>query len=178
MSKDDPVYLQDFRGIEGFDLHTDDLDAGHFTLFALDTGDWRAFFDFRMMRRYTTKLLSRATEFHTAAVVAYGAGHAGACIANLFTAYELAAKARLVVLLLQHDVPDFNKHGQTRSRINKEFKEGNVSEEFKETFNRLSQNFNPSRYDVDAVIAMPQTDELALLQNEIDLLARIAKVEI
>ena len=57
-------------------------------------------------------------------------------IDNLFNACELLAKARLITIIRMRDV---GSHGVIHSTINSWRKLGNVSDEFVDLFNKLSQ---------------------------------------
>ena len=96
VKKGDPVFLSDMRQLEGIDLEEDELDAGHFTLFWNGEG-WFASFDFRAGRAKSAEMLRLASEFLETALSAAGKGHAGACVDTLFSACELASKARLIL---------------------------------------------------------------------------------
>ena len=171
VSKGDTVNVRDLDGAEGFDLHPDERDAGHFTLFRTTNGDWRGFFDFRMWRSEAGKLLDAAAEFHAAAEFSCKNGRKRASVDNLFTACELISKAHLML----HHHPGIRaskKHTATHSAINRWSHIGNVDKNFTELFNRLSKGRNAAKYDADADIMPPSHDDVVLVEAELDALAR------
>ena len=171
VSEGDAVHLQDLDGVEGFDLGSDERDAGHFTLFYGTNGQWRGFFDFRMWRQEVGRLLDIAGEFFAAAKSSHDQGHDRPSIDTLFTACELIAKAHL--LLGQYPgIRSAKRHGATHSAINLWSRRGNVDKGFTELFNRLKEARNPVRFSTAAAIAPPSQEELALVESELRSLAR------
>lgn len=171
VSENDSVYVQDLDGVEDFDLHPDERDAGHFTLFCTTKGQWRGFFDFRMWRSEVGKLLDVAGEFLALAKFSFDKGLERASIDTLFTACEHVANAHL--MLHRHPgIRSSKKHGATHSAINRWSRLGNVDRAFTKLFNRLTKDRNPARYGIDVDVAPPSQEDLALVEAEIDALAR------
>jgi uncharacterized protein (UPF0332 family) len=128
---------------EGSELDVTDADAGHFTAVAIN-GKWLMTFDFRPNKLTAAKLVKRAGEFCVSAEHALSQQHFGPAIDNLYSACELAAKARLITSAMLKS--DAKKHGTIHSGINQWGKLGNVDREFVETFNQLTKNREPARY--------------------------------
>src|SRR5215475_9103569 len=70
--------------------------------------------------------------------------HFGPAIDNLFSACELAAKARLITSAAMSS--EVRTHGTIHSGINQWGRLGNVDAEFVEMFNKLSRNRGAARY--------------------------------
>ena len=171
VSQGDPVYLQDLDGVEGFDLGSDERDAGHFTLFCGTNGHWMGFFDFRMWRREVSELLDVAAEFLAAAKFSHGKRHARPTVDTLFTTCELMAKARL--MLAQYPgIRSSERHGATHSALNSWSHQGNVDERFTQLFNRLTRVRKHAKYGTGIDITMPSHEEISLAETELQSLAR------
>lgn len=163
------VLVEDFDGVEGFDLNPDELDAGHCTLFRTTNGQWRMFFDFRMWRREVGQLLDISAEFLAVAQVSLKNAYNRGSVDALFTACEHVAKAHLI--LHHHSRLRSSKgHSATHSAINRWFQMGNVDEGFTKLFNRLFDERNPAKYDIDVEVTPPSGDDLSLVQAEIQAL--------
>ena len=165
INKGDTVFLSDLRQLEGLDLEEDELDAGHFTLFWNGEG-WFASFDFRAGRAKSTDILRLAGEFFETAQSAADKGHAGACVDNLFSACELASKARLI--LHRSPAAKAKKHGHVHSAINKWGHLGNVDEGFLKLYNRMWKTRPAARYDGAAQVEMPSKSDLRIVGREIE----------
>ena len=165
INKGDPVFLSDMRQLEGFDLEEDELDAGHFTLFWNGEG-WFASFDFRAGRAKSTEILRLSSEFLETAQSAADKGHVGACVDNLFSACELASKARLI--LHRNPAAKTKKHGHIHSAINKWGHLGNVDAGFLQLFNRMGKARPAARYDGEAQVEMPSGSDLRIVRREIE----------
>ena len=162
VSQDDPVYMRDFLGLEDFELDPSELDAGHFTLFWLD-GQWRAVFDFRVGRAKVDNLLDAAAEFLAAARFSSEQRHARASTDNLFSASELAAKARLILVPGRRPL---KTHKAAHSALNLWSRYGNVDAQFTKLFNRLCVSRRSARYEA-AQVAPPSQEDIALVEAEI-----------
>ena len=163
--KGDAVLLSDMRQLEGLDLGEDELDAGHFTLFW--TGDgWFASFDFRAGRAKSAGMLDAAYQFLEAAQSAAEKGHARACVDNLFSACELASKARLI--LHRSPAAKSKRHGSVKSAINNWGRLGNVDKNFLQLFNRMSKDRSPARYDPGSPTELPSDSDMQLVRREIE----------
>lgn len=164
VQKGDPVYYSDLRRLESFDLEEDELDAGHFTLFWFGNG-WFISFDFRSGRSISARLLDIALEFLETAQHAQSQSHARACLDNLFSACELASKARLLL----HHSPAANAktHGSIHSAINQWGHLGNVDEKFLGLFNRMTSGRSAAKYNTDREAMMPSALDLQVARDEI-----------
>ncbi len=160
----DAVFVSDLRQLEGLDLEEDELNAGHFTLFWNGEG-WFASFDFRAGRAKSAAMLEAANQFLEAAQAAAQKEHARACVDNLFSACELASKARLI--LHRSPAAKAKKHGSVKSAINSWGRLGNVDESFLHLFNRMSKDRSPARYDAGSPIELPSDSDLQLVRHEI-----------
>ena len=165
VNKGDPLFLSDIGQLVGFDLEENELDAGHFTLF-WDGEGWFASFDFRAGRAKSTDILRLASEFLETAQSAADKGHAGACVDTLFSACELASKARLI--LHRSPAAKAKKHGHVHSAINKWGHLGNVNEGFLKLFNRMVKARPAARYDGTAQVEMPSKSDLRIVRREIE----------
>jgi uncharacterized protein (UPF0332 family) len=131
--------------VAGFDLPDDDRpNAGHLTLVKNGPG-WFCTFDFRYNAARTAEHVQTAREFLASAKSDHEAKRLRSFSANLFTAVELLAKARLMV----H--PDENllrtkSHKYTISNFNRETHYGNVRLEYSALLNRLGALRNDARY--------------------------------
>ena len=169
IEKGDPVFLSDLQHLQVVDLEEDELDAGHFTLFWNGEG-WVGSFDFRAGRAISARLLGSAIEFLQTAHFARDQGHARACVDNLFSACELASRARL---LLHHSpAAKAKKHGSIHSAINKWGHLGNVDAAFLRLFNRLSNVRSAARYDHGVQVEMPSESDLQVAAREIEQLQK------
>lgn len=154
--------LLQFLGLEDFELDPSELDAGHFTLFWLD-GQWRAVFDFRVGRAKAGNLLDAAAEFLAAARFSSEQRHARASTDNLFSASELAAKARLILVPGRRPL---KRHKAAHSALNLWSRYGNVDAQFTKLFNRLCVSRRSARYEA-AQVAPPSQEDIALVEAEI-----------
>jgi len=144
---DKPISLAEIAPhIEATELEIADADAGHFTAVQLNDG-WLMFFDFRRNKLKGANLVERAEQFCTSAEDALARQRYGPAIENLFSACELAAKARLITSAAMNS--DVKTHGRIHSDINQWGKLGNVDREFVEMFNKLSNNRDAARYTTD-----------------------------
>ena len=62
IQKGSPVLMSDVRELVGFDLEEHELDAGHFTAFWMEEGQFISF-DFRVGRAKCAEMLTAASEF-------------------------------------------------------------------------------------------------------------------
>jgi uncharacterized protein (UPF0332 family) len=142
--KGEPISLSEIEQyIDATELDVGDADAGHFTAILLQD-HWLMLFDFRQNKFKGANLVERAEQFCTSAEHALAQQHFGPAIENLFSACELAAKARLITSAVTSS--DVKTHGAIHSGINQWGKLGNVDREFVEMFNKLSTNRYAARY--------------------------------
>jgi|ERR1700722_10042408 hypothetical protein len=143
---DEPISLSEIAPfVNATQLEVADANAGHFTAILLKDGGWLMFFDFRRNRLKGSKLVELAGQYCTAAADALQRQHYGPAIDNLFSACELAAKARLITSAGMNSTS--KSHGQIRSGINLGSKLGNVDREFVDMFNQLSRDREAARYE-------------------------------
>jgi hypothetical protein len=129
--------------IEATELDIADADAGYFTA-VLVNDHWLMYFDFRRNKLKATNLVDRAEQFCVSAEHALAHQHFGPAIDNLFSACELAAKARLITSAAMSS--EVRTHGTIHSGINRWGRLGNVDAKFVEMFNKLSKNRESARY--------------------------------
>jgi HEPN domain-containing protein len=146
------ISLSEIKHIEASELDLLDADAGQFTAIAFND-QWLIFFDFRQNKLKASNLVERAEQFCASAEHALGQEHFGPAIDNLFSACELAAKARPIASAMVRS--DAKSHGSIHSGINIWRKLGNVDREFVEMFNELSRNREVARYDASSKGNLP-----------------------
>ena len=168
----EPIYFSNLRKLESFDLEVDELNAGHFTLLWNDNG-WFCSFDFRSGRAMSANLLDSAREFLETAQYARDQGNARACVDNLFSACELACKARLI--LQDGPIANVKSHQPIHSKINLWGHLGNVDELFLKLFNLLSNRRSTARYNVGNQIALPSKSDLEIAKYEIEQLRQAVR---
>ena len=161
------LLFSDLKRMQHFDLEEDELDAGHFTLF-WNGSTWGCHFDFRMGRAKAANLLDAASEFLDSAKYAQEQGFARACVDNLFSACELASKARLILHVSQIETTD--THKLIHNNINKLRQLGVVDDAFVSLFNVLSKERKVARYRAYSQIEIPTISDLQLAEREIQLL--------
>jgi uncharacterized protein (UPF0332 family) len=144
LKEGEAISLSEIQQIEASELDLADADAGHFTAVAFND-QWHMAFDFRRNKRKASDLVKRAGEFCNSAEHALSKQHFGPAIDTLFSACELAAKARLITSSAM--TSDAKSHGAIHSGINRWSKLGNVDREFVEMFNRLSRDRESARYN-------------------------------
>jgi uncharacterized protein (UPF0332 family) len=167
LEKGEVISLSEIQQIEASELDIADADAGHFTTVAV--GDkWFMFFDFRRNKLTAAKLVERAEQFCGSSEHALSQQHFGPAIDNLFSACELAAKARLITSAMVKS--DAKKHSTIRSGINLWGKLGNVDREFVDMFNKLSRDREAARYTAgeDDLSELIHPDMIAKARAEID----------
>lgn len=99
-----------------------------------------------------------------------------ACVDNLFSACELASKARLIL----HDgaVANVKSHQPIHSKINLWGHLGNVEQSFLSLFNSLSNLRTPARYYGVGHTSMPSTSAIEIVQREIEILKQAVQSRI
>jgi uncharacterized protein (UPF0332 family) len=174
IQKGEAISLSEIEQIETSELDVADADAGHFTAVAVKD-KWLMTFDFRQNKLTAAKLVKKADEFCTIAEHALFQEHFGPAIDNLFSACELAARARLITSAMVRS--DAKKHGTIHSGINLWGKLGNVDSEFVEMFNRLSRHRETARYtSKDDLSGLINSDMILKARAEIaELKARLKR---
>jgi len=152
VEKGDGIVLGDLEGLEDFDLPSDELDNGHWTV--LWTGErWFTSFNFMTQRNRCLLLLDKADHFLAASRRAEAEGHAAVSVDTLFSACELASKAHLVS---SHTLPMGTKtHGPIHSGLNIGRRLGNIESAFVDIFNKMNRLRGPYRYDDQQSESMP-----------------------
>ncbi len=166
MAAGENAFMDDFDGIESFDLVDEELDYGHWTAFF--TGKrWIATFNFLNQRAKCLDLLDKAQQFFESVLVAKSKSHPAVVVDNLFSACELISKAELVssqMLKL-----DTRTHSQIATQLNRWRKLGNIESAFVDLFNNLANLRTRYRYDAGFTDPMPVSDDdLELVQRMIE----------
>jgi len=145
IQKGEPISLSELQQmlIKSSELDITDADAGHFTAIAFNDR-WFMTFDFRQNKLRASTLVEKAEQFCSSADHALSQKHFGPAIDNLFSACELAAKARLITSAMVKS--NAKTHGPIHAGINIWAKLGNVDRDFVEMFNKLSKDRETARY--------------------------------
>ena len=153
VEKGETVLRSDLAELQRFELDASELDYGHVTMFQTEPGRWFVSFNFLRGRAQARDIVDRAEEFTAAAAFSISRGHAAPALDNLFSAYELLAKA----YLLMHMSPatKSRKHGSIHSAINAELKFGNVPTRFVQLLNYLSNGRDSARYTTGKPVIVP-----------------------
>jgi len=125
------------------DMEASDPDCGHITVTRLDDV-WKLEWDFRYNKALATKHIEMATQFYQLANLARQRGWFRPFVDTLFSAAELAAKARLLSVY-----PDFRRkasHKGIKIKYNLWGKLQNVPPEHTTTLNRLTTFRTEARY--------------------------------
>jgi len=142
VKKGDPVFEQDIASFEGVALSESDRDFGHFTIIRYGNG-WQVLFDFRRNKQHALDLISRAEEFIAVSEFCLSKDLKAAHVDNLFSAYELLAKAHLVTSILPKDT---KSHGRIHAVLNLSRRLGNIEHNFVDEFNKLTAARVKARY--------------------------------
>ena len=115
VEKGEPVTMSDFEGFERYELLAEELNGGHFTMFAMPDG---FIFDFNFLRGRAKafSLIDLSAQYMDAAEGAAAKKHVGPCLDNLFSACELLAKASCILHTLKG--AESKKHAVIASSIN------------------------------------------------------------
>lgn len=140
----DSVTWKHLEGIQGFELSEEEMNYGHATLI-LVSDKWFISFNFIYNKTLSRRHLEAAKEFLEAARESHRKGHFSACIDNLHSASELAAKAYLMGHA-DKKLMESKSHDVIHQKINFERKLGNVNETHVETINKLKNLRAPARY--------------------------------
>jgi HEPN domain-containing protein len=156
----DPVYAHEVEGYESFRLLDDeDPNCGHITIRRI-ADQWSISFDFIYNKGTARDHLMAAREFLDAARHARHQGHWRAFVDTCFSGAELAAKSLLMTTPSPNEKKS-KKHGRIHSRYNLEAKLGNVKEQHRKSFNRLTELRASARYlDGALVMDAKEADEL------------------
>lgn len=149
-------------------LDDEDPNCGHITMLRTRTG-WAIALDAIYNRDRASQHLERAAEFWNTARLAAAAGHIAPAIDLLWSASELAAKARLLTIA-DPDVRDSRRHSVIHARYNMEAKLANIPAEFARTYNRLTEERPRARYLQGPVMltAAELAQDLSTVRDMID----------
>jgi hypothetical protein len=143
----------------------DQPNAAHITMVMTPAG-WSIWFDLRYNGARIKGLLQAAREFLEAAQASHLAGLSRPMIADLFTAVELLAKARLWL----HPIPELlasKRHGMIHAGYNRQAGLGNVDPRFAKLLNRLSDLRDGVRYSPEPPqVTVAQQEEFLSLARE------------
>jgi hypothetical protein len=115
-------------------------------------------------------MIELAKQFLSAATHSADLGHAGPAVDNLFSACELASKARLI--LHRSPAARSKKHGTVGAAINQWGRLGNVDVAFLDLFNRMSNARSPARYDAAASPDSPAPSDFEIVKQELEQLEK------
>lgn len=152
VEKGDTVNWGDLASLEEFDLPTDELNNGHWTV--LRTGEqWLTSFNALTQRSRCLLLLEKAEHFLEASRKAEADRYSSVAVDTLFSACELVSKAHLVSF---HTLPMSTKtHGPIHSELNKWRRLGNIEDAFVDLFNKMNRLRSSYRYDAQQTESMP-----------------------
>jgi uncharacterized protein (UPF0332 family) len=144
--------IDDLRSVESVDLTDLDPNAAHITLISHQDG-WRIFFDFRYNASRVAAVAAVAREFLDIAEVAISKKYVHAAVDTLFSATELMAKGRLL-MLPDRLILDGRSHGLIHSAYNLfGGKQGNVDQRYVKQRNRLTAIRGKARYETSIELA-------------------------
>ncbi len=164
IAKGERAKTADFAEITGFDLTSEDADAGHLTLIAAN-GGWFLAFDFRYNADRITKIFEVAGEFLEAARFCAERGNPRAFCDNLFSAVELTAKGTLLITP-DSKLFESRKHQKIAVAYNRWGKLGNVDPRYVRLLNRLSNLRSSARY-LNGSLSLAPT-EIAEMMRDAD----------
>lgn len=131
--------IQEFKLIE-----VDLLDCGHVTALNL-FNNWTFSFDFKYNKSTANAHHSIAKEFLEVAEDSLKKGYRVPFIDNLFSSLELAAKS-LLIDDFDSELLKSKKHSKIHDKLNSQTNIGNIKEEFRELFNKISDMRQTYRY--------------------------------
>lgn len=135
----------EFGPIESIELTDADPNAAHLTMIC-HHGVWALVFDFRYNAARVTQVLRVAREFLDTAGFALEKGYLRAFVDNVFSAVELLAKGRLL-LLPDRSILQGKRHSLVQGRYNWfGGKLGNVDPRYVRLLNQLERLRTPARY--------------------------------
>lgn len=163
----DKVFGGDIESVSQVFISEDDLgDCGHITLLLLN-GNWHIVFDLVYNKSMVGKHIFAACEFYQSAKNAFEDRKLHVFVDNLFSAYELAVKAFLL-LGPDFDLRKKSTHGNIHSKYNRQLHLGLVERDSINSFNKLSGLRDRARYlkgdfilsDCDAQIMLNDAEEI------------------
>jgi uncharacterized protein (UPF0332 family) len=158
----DPIYSNEVEDLADIKLSSEeDPDCGHLTIIGIND-KWFIGFDFRYNKGLATKHIETAKQFYSSAKFSFDKNHMSACLDNLFSAAELAAKAEL--LLMTDPKLKESSHGGIQVRYNKYAELGNVEPELRKALNKLSAIRESARY-LKYPLTLSNTEIEVLLKN-------------
>jgi uncharacterized protein (UPF0332 family) len=166
--------MEALADIEELGLGPDDHpNAGHITMVMTSRG-WSIWFDLRYNGARVVELVGSAEQFYEAADRSLAARLFRPFIADLFSAVELLAKARL---LLHPDerLLETRRHGFTHSEFNKFTKLGNSDPRFAKLLNRLTPLRDKARYSMEP-FSVTEEEATEMLATAKEMLLAIEEV--
>ena len=160
----DPVHSNQLVGIEAFELDEEDNDHGHATVISIHD-KWFISFNFIYNKRASQEYLSAAKEFLHAAKSSLKEHHLRACVDNLHSASELAAKAYLLGRP-DKSIIEAKSHDVVHRKINSERIRENVDDSHIDAFNKLRNLRASARYLRSEFVA--ESQEIENMLNEVE----------
>lgn len=169
----DPIYSNEVEDLSYIKLTSEeDPDCGHVTIVTLN-GRWFIGFDFRYNKGLATKHVETAKQFYEAAKSALDKNHSSACLENLFSAAELAAKAELL-LMPDPRIKETSTHGGIQLQYNRYAELGNVEPELRTALNKLNDLRASARY-LKREISVSKGEIETLLGNVKEMIAHASR---
>jgi HEPN domain-containing protein len=141
------VLENEIEGINKIDLNENEYPNCAYAALIKLNNIWNIVFNFTYNKQISEDHINVAKQFWALAKVAYKNDMWNAYVENLFNTIELTAKA---FLLLFPDnsfkIKDTKKHDTIRGNYNRFISLGNLSIEYKETFDKLNNLRYPARY--------------------------------
>jgi uncharacterized protein (UPF0332 family) len=143
--KEEPIFDHEIEEIISSELtDADDPNCGHVLL--INRGQsWILSFDFRYNKNLSKKHIERATEFIECAEFSFQKQYWGSFIDNLFSASELLAKSFLLVFP-DPKLQKKSSHHIIKSGFNKFVNTGNLTTEYSDAINKLTNLRGKGRY--------------------------------
>jgi len=162
VAQDEPITVGNVVQVLGIDLTEDDADSAHITLIRNGSDEWTLSFNAGYNRGKAKVLLAIATEYVEVAEHALQKGFHRSFVDNLYSAVELAAKGRLI-LIPNPRMLTAKSHGYIVTNFNIfGGKLGNVDRSHVKLVNELSALRSRAKYGIDRFIIEPQSAEAML----------------
>jgi len=144
----DPIYAHELDGFESLDLIEDERDCGHAT-FILIGDAWVLSFNFVYNRATSARHIEMAREFCDAARSSLEGGRRRSFLDALFSAAELAAKARLLGWFPDPRFKKKSSHRAIITRFHRYAYVGNAPQSHLKTLSRLQDLRRRARYSAE-----------------------------
>jgi hypothetical protein len=170
----DPITIGDVEEIVSVDLTDDDANSAHITLIRTGPEIWMVAFNAQYNRGRARALISIASEYIQLARYALSKGFYRGFVDTLFSAVELSAKARLILIPNPHTllsrshkyiVTQFNMIGG---------KLRNAPQPHVTLVNKLSAMRAPAKYSIEPFFIEPGEAEI-LLQDGEEMISLVSK---